>query len=76
MCIRDSLNSISANDCDLSHFNPVSLPALTTLSLENNALMDLEIGDNYPCLLYTSHLDGSVETLRSFDYLDYKSRMD
>lgn len=45
-----TLNSISANDCDLSHFNPVSLPALTTLSLENNALMDLEIGDNYPKL--------------------------
>ena len=22
------------------------------------------------------HLDGSVETLRSFDYSDYKSRMD
>lgn len=45
-----TLNSISANDCDLSRFNPVSLPALTTLSLENNALMDLEIGDNYPKL--------------------------
>ena len=45
-----TLNSISANDCDLSHFNPISLPALTTLSLENNALMDLEIGDNYPKL--------------------------
>ncbi|MFR6435146.1 leucine-rich repeat domain-containing protein [Porphyromonas sp.] len=45
-----TLSSISANDCDISHFYPVSLPALTTLSLENNALMDLEIGDNYPKL--------------------------
>lgn len=44
------LEHIYANECDISHFYPVSLPALTTLSLENNALMDLEIGDNYPKL--------------------------
>ena len=44
------LEHISADNCDISHFYPVSLPALTTLSLENNALMDLEIGDNYPKL--------------------------
>ena len=45
-----ALERIYANDCDISHFYPVSLPALTTLSLENNSLMDLEIGDNYPKL--------------------------
>lgn len=46
----NALEHIYANECDISHFYPVSLPALTTLSLENNALMDLEIGDNYPKL--------------------------
>lgn len=45
-----TIERIYANDCDISHFYPVSLPALTTLSLENNSLMDLEIGDNYPKL--------------------------
>lgn len=45
-----TIERIYANDCNISHFYPVSLPALTTLSLENNSLMDLEIGDNYPKL--------------------------
>ncbi|WP_418313287.1 leucine-rich repeat domain-containing protein [Porphyromonas sp.] len=45
-----TLERISANDCDISHFYPVSLPALTMLSLDNNSLMDLEIDDNYPKL--------------------------
>ena len=57
------LNSIYANDCDLSHFNPVSLPALTTLSLENNALMDLEIGDNYPKLSSLSLSQNEISEL-------------
>lgn len=45
-----TLERISADECDISHFYPVSLPSLTTLSLKSNSLMDLEIGDKYPKL--------------------------
>lgn len=44
------LERVYANGCDISHFWPLSLPKLTTLSLSNNALMDIEIGDHYPSL--------------------------
>lgn len=44
------LKQISMSDGDISHFYPISLPALSTLNLSNNALLELEIGENYPAL--------------------------
>ncbi len=41
-----TLKDINIRNCDLAHFYPVSLPALTSLDLANNALMGA--GDDYP----------------------------
>ena len=46
----ETLQSISLNKCDISRFNPIELPALTSLDLSECALMDLEIGNYYPAL--------------------------
>lgn len=45
-----TLQLISLSNCDISHFYPVNLPALTALSIEEGALLELEIGECYPNL--------------------------
>lgn len=45
-----SLKQITLDHCDISNFSPIPLPALTLLNLSNNALMKLDLGDNYPLL--------------------------
>lgn len=42
------LSSISLADCDVSKFDPKPLPVLAVLDLSNNALMELELGNNFP----------------------------
>ena len=60
----ESLRSISMNNCDISNFYPVSLPNLSSLSLENNSLMELEIGELYPNL---SQLNVAGNYLQAID---------
>lgn len=45
---NSQLKQISLNKCDISTFYPVSLPQLNTLNLESNALVEIELGENYP----------------------------
>lgn len=54
----ETLEQISLADCDISNFYPVYLPNLNTLSLSNNALMELTIEENYPTLS-TLAVDGN-----------------
>lgn len=60
----ESIEQITLNDCDISHFYPVSMPNLTSLSIANGSLADLEIGENYPKL---SSLDVSGNYISSLD---------
>ena len=58
------LRSISMDDCDISHFYPINLPALESLNLSNGALMELEVGANYPKL---QHLNISGNYFSAID---------
>jgi Leucine-rich repeat (LRR) protein len=55
---RTTIRNINLSNCDLAHFYPVSLPALTSLNLANNKLMTsadndaFYLGTNYPALKY------------------------
>lgn len=44
---RPNLQQINLNNCDLAHFYPVSLPALTSLDLANNNLMTVADTDPF-----------------------------
>ena len=46
----EALKSVSLSKCDISRFNPVELPVLSSLNLSECALMDIEIGNHYPAL--------------------------
>ena len=58
-----TLKQISMEKCDISHFYPISLPALTSLNLAEGSLMELEIGDNYPSLISLDVNDNYISTL-------------
>ena len=53
-----SLKSISMNNCEVMHFYPYHLPQLTTISVENGNLQDIELGEYYPALT-TLNLQGN-----------------
>jgi Leucine-rich repeat (LRR) protein len=66
---RPNLKQVNLSNCDLSHFYPVSLPALTTLNLAGNNLMtdsdtDPFVLGDYPALttLDVSN-NGQIESL-------------
>ncbi len=53
------LKQISMSDGDISHFYPISLPSLTSLNLNNNSLLELEVAKNYPSLS-TLYVEGNA----------------
>lgn len=60
----DNIETIDLSYCDVSVFYPVRLPKLRNLDLNHNALMDLQLGDNYPML---SSLNVSKNELTTLD---------
>lgn len=60
----ESIQQITLDSCDISAFQPVSMPNLSSLRLANNALMDLDLGDYYPRL---ADLDLSGNYIQSLD---------
>lgn len=68
---RPNLRSINLSNCDLTHFYPVSLPALTTLNLTNNSL-STSIYDTAPFVLgdYPALVTLSVADNRAVQDLD------
>lgn len=60
----ESITSISMSGCDISHFYPVNMPNLSSLSIGNGSLMDLELGEYYPSL---SSLDISNNYISTID---------
>lgn len=56
---NENMRQISMNNCDIVHFYPISLPKLTSLSIRNGSLRDIEIGANYPALS-TLELSGNT----------------
>lgn len=46
----ETLQQISMSNCDISNFYPVSLPNLSSLTLSNNSLIEIELGEYYPNL--------------------------
>lgn len=64
-----ALQQISMLDCDISHFYPVELPNLSSLSLANNSLIDIEIAGHYPKL---SSLDISGNYINEIDVTSCK----
>lgn len=59
-----SLKNITMNECDISHFYPINLPQLNSLSISKGSLMELEIADFYPAL---TSLDVSGNLIQTID---------
>lgn len=59
-----SLKNITMNECDISHFYPINLPQLNSLSISKGSLMELEIADFYPSL---TSLDVSGNLIQTID---------
>lgn len=53
-----NLRTIDMDNCDIVHFYPVKLPGLSTLSIKNGSLLDIDLSDNYPSLS-TLNLSGN-----------------
>lgn len=58
-----TLKQISMSKCDISHFYPISLPALTSLNLSEGSLMELELADHYPSLTSLDVSSNYIETI-------------
>lgn len=65
----ENLRSISMSKCDISHFYPVDLPVLESLSIADCALTEIEISNHYPEL---KSLDVSGNYLTALDVTQCK----